>query len=492
MEKLRSLKPNILFHLLLNVVVVIFITGASYYHTPLEGLKDKTIYFLHLLALQSTVAGILYFLSLHKWVFRIIFSILFLLFCAFSFWAYTQDVSVTPGLVQATLESQADIVLDLITLPYALFIVAAVVVLFFLLKFYKSIQPRKGFTIFVLPAVFCIGVFFFVENKRPGSMKNRLPYNLVAGVNTYFSEPNLKLRTDFSEVKRSQDSIKLVFVLGETVRADHLGINGYRRATTPLLAAEKNLLSFKELFTSNTYTATSIPQILTDRNLSEEKESYSSVYSIAKRADVATTWIGNQTLEKSFSPIVETNNEIILVDAFKSEFSFRKALDEALLTPLDSVLPKQTEQLITLHMMGSHWWYENRYSDSFRRYTPVIDSKYVPSLSKEQMINSYDNTILYLDFFLDSVIERLKQEKTPSVMVYVSDHGELLGEDGKWLHAQPGIALENPAFMVWFSDEYIEKYPDIVSEVQSKAQSHLTTDMVYPLLLKLLFVDYVN
>ena len=492
MEKLRSLKPNILFHLLLNVVVVIFITGASYYHTPLEGFKDTSIYFLHLLALQSTVAGILYFLSLQKWLFQIAFSVLFFLFCTFSFWAYTQDVSVTPGLVQATLESQPDIVVDVITLPYALFIVAAVVVLFFLLKFYKSIKPRNGFTIFVIPALLCIGVFFFIENKRPGSLKNRLPYNLVAGVNTYFSEPNLKLRTDFTEVKRSQDSIKVVFVLGETVRADHLGINGYHRATTPLLASEKNLISFKDMFTSNTYTATSVPQILTDRNLSEEKESYTSVYAVVQRANVATTWIGNQTLEKSFSPIVETNNEIILVDAFKSEFSFRKALDEALLTPLDSVLPKQTEQLITLHMMGSHWWYENRYSDSFRRYTPVIDSKYVPSLSKEQIINSYDNTILYLDFFLDSVIERLKQEKIPSVMVYVSDHGELLGEDGKWLHAQPGKALENPAFMVWFSDEYTGKYPDIVSEVQSKAQSHVTTDLVFPLLLELLSIEYVN
>jgi lipid A ethanolaminephosphotransferase len=492
MEKLRSLKPNILFHLLLNAVVVIFITGASYYHTPLEGLKDKSVYFLHLLALQSTVAGILYFLSLQKWLFRIGFSILFLLFCSFSFWAYSQDVSVTPGLIQAILETQPDIVMDLITLPYALFMAAAALVLVFLLKRYKSIQPRRGFLGFLIPALLCLAFFFFIENIRPGSVKNRLPYSIVAGVSTYFSTPNLKLRTDFLKVKRSQDAIKVVFVLGETVRADHLGLNGYHRATTPLLAAEKNLISFKHLYTSNTYTATSVPQILTDRNLFEEKESYTSVYSIANKAEVATTWIGNQTLEKSFSPIVETNDNIILVDAFKSEFSFRKALDEALLVPLDSILPKQTEQLITLHMIGSHWWYENRYSDSFRKYNPVIDSKYVPSQSKEQMINSYDNTILYLDFFLDSVIERLKEEKTPSVMVYVSDHGELLGEDGKWLHAQPGEALENPAFLIWFSDEYTEKHPEHVLEIQSKGASRVTTDIVYPLLLKLLSIDYIN
>lgn len=492
MERLRSLKPIIIFHLVANILVVFFITGASYYHTPLEGGKDTAIYLLHLFALQTTLAGIIYFLSLFKWVFRIGFSALFLMYCLFSFWAYSQDVSVTSGLIQAVLESKADIVVDVITLPYILFFSAAIVVLFFILKFHSKLAPRKGFTIFVLPAFLCICVFFFVENKRNGSFINRLPYNLVAGFVEYYEKPTLILNTEIPEIIRTNDSIKLVFVLGETVRGDHLGINGYERETTPLLSSEEHIISFKNLFTEHTYTGKSIPQILTNENLGEVKETYTSVFSVVNKANIKTTWIGNQTLETSFAPIVKTNEQVILIDKFKSEFSFNKALDEAMLPILETVLDAAPSQLITLHMIGSHWWYENRYSDSFRKFTPVIDSKYVPSQSREQMINSYDNTILYLDFFLNKVIQRLKKEKGPTAMLYVSDHGELLGEDGRYLHAQGGDVLKNPAYILWFSESYKSKYPAIVSEISEITNEQITTDDVYYRVLKILGINTSN
>ena len=334
--------------------------------------------------------------------------------------------------------------------------------------------------------------FFFVENKRNGSFINRLPYNLVAGFVEYYEKPTLILNTEIPEIIRTNDSIKLVFVLGETVRGDHLGINGYERETTPLLSSEEHIISFKNLFTEHTYTGKSIPQILTNENLGEVKETYTSVFSVVNKANIKTTWIGNQTLETSFAPIVKTNEQVILIDKFKSEFSFNKALDEAMLPILETVLDAAPSQLITLHMIGSHWWYENRYSDSFRKFTPVIDSKYVPSQSREQMINSYDNTILYLDFFLNKVIQRLKKEKGPTAMLYVSDHGELLGEDGRYLHAQGGDVLKNPAYILWFSESYKSKYPAIVSEISEITNEQITTDDVYYRVLKILGINTSN
>ena len=65
------------------------------------------------------------------------------------------------------------------------------------------------------------------------------------------------------------DSIKAVFVLGETLRADHLHLNGYSRNTTPLLSSREGVISFSDLFTSKTITATSVPQMLTDQKLEE-------------------------------------------------------------------------------------------------------------------------------------------------------------------------------------------------------------------------------
>ena len=181
--------------------------------------------------------------------------------------------------------------------------------------------------------------------------------------------------------------------------------------------------------------------------------------------------MGNQTLEKSYTPIVKTNDSIHLIDAFKSEFSFDKLRDESLIPVAANILKQNPRSVISLHMIGSHWWYEDRYSPKEKVFSPVIDSKYIPSLTPEQLINSYDNTLVYLDKFINRVIGVLEDEETPTVLVYISDHGEQLGEDGKWLHAQSGKAEKNPAYMMWFSESYTKKYPKVVTELKETTKN---------------------
>jgi glucan phosphoethanolaminetransferase (alkaline phosphatase superfamily) len=492
MERLKKLKPLIAFHLLANSVVVLFITGASYYHVPLEGFKDHAIYLLHLCALQVTIAGFIYFLSLSKWLFRALFSVLFLIFCGFSFWAYSQDVSITPALIQGVMETKPDIAIDLITLPYVLFFLFSILALALLLWLHGRIAYRAEMKLMILPALACVLLYYGLERRQYGIFKFRLPYNVVAGVQEYFEQPPMLLNKDIPAVRCDTDSLKVVFVLGETLRADHLGLNGYERNTTELLSKRTQLISFGDLFTSKTVTATSVPQLLTDQKLTDEGGPYLSVYDLMKSAGYRTTWIGNQTLEKSFLPITQSNDEVILVDKYRSVFSFDKELDGVMLKPMDSVLKLNSKQVLTLHMIGSHWWYENRYEDRHRKYKPVVDSKYIPSLSREQLINSYDNTVVYLDFFLNEVIGRLDSEPTPTLMIYVSDHGELLGEEGKWLHAQDGDALRNPAFIIWFSESYEKRFPQKVASFRGMEKAAITTDTIFPSMLNLLDIEIVE
>ncbi len=489
MERLKKLKPIIYFHLVLNATIVLFITGASYYHVPLEGFKDHAIYFLHLCALQGTVAGFLYFLSLFKWPFRILFSILFLAYCGFSFWAYSQDISITPSLIQGVLETKPDIAVDLVTIPYFMFYLAAVTALVFLLKWHSRLPKRRGLKVFVAPALALIIMFYVLERRQFGFFKFRLPYNVAVAVEEYFEKAPLELNLDPKGVVSRSDSIKAVFVLGETLRADHLGLNGYSRNTTPLLSERNDVISYSKLFTSKTITATSVPQMLTDQKLEDSNRPFTSVYSVANTAGFKTTWIGNQTMEKSYLPIAETNGEVMLVDKYRSVFSFDKELDGVMLKPMDSILKTSGKQLITLHMIGSHWWYENRYEDQHRVFTPVIDSKYIPSLTRDQLVNSYDNTIIYLDEFLNDIITRLEKEETPSFMIYASDHGELLGEGGKWLHAQEDDALKNPGYILWFSESFRINYPFKVKALEELSDEPTTMDVLYPTLLDLLDIE---
>jgi lipid A ethanolaminephosphotransferase len=179
---LNSIKGLVSFHLAVNIAIVIFITGASYYHTPLEGGKDTLVYLGHLALLQSTVAGFIYFLTLNKWLFRLVFSALFLFFCSFSFFVYTQDISVTPGLIQAVFETTPDVAIDLITLPYIAFLIAATLVLVFFIKWHNRLRAKKAIFLFSIIAAACIALFFITELKRLNTLKSRLPYNVFNGV----------------------------------------------------------------------------------------------------------------------------------------------------------------------------------------------------------------------------------------------------------------------------------------------------------------------
>src|SRR5690606_10916601 len=123
---------------------------------------------------------------------------------------------------------------------------------------------------------------------------------------------------------------------------------------------------------------------------------------------IPTIWIGNQTPEKSYLPFIENSTQRIFVDPTHSEFSFSKALDETMLPEFQKELKPNQSQFMLIHMMGSHWYYENRYPIEFQKFKPVIQSKYIPSNSAESMINSYDNTLVYLDYFIYKIIQTLK------------------------------------------------------------------------------------
>jgi glucan phosphoethanolaminetransferase (alkaline phosphatase superfamily) len=132
-------------------------------------------------------------------------------------------------------------------------------------------------------------------------------------------------------------------------------------------------------------------------------------------------------------------------------------------------------------MMGSHWWYENRYDERFRKFKPVIKTKFIPSNSEAEMINSYDNTILYLDFFLNQTINELENKNKTALLIYLSDHGELLGENGKWLHAQPGDekSIRSPALIIWYSDKFQKRFPDKIDNLKQNQNKYLPLDFFY-------------
>ena len=147
-----------------------------------------------------------------------------------------------------------------------------------------------------------------------------------------------------------------------------------------------------------------------------------------------------------------------------------------------SQLKNRERQVLILHMMGSHGpAYDQRSEDPDKVFGAVCTDPSFRSCSSEQIINAYDNTVLATDEFLDEVIRRL--ERRTALLVYLSDHGEALGENGDWLHASHNEAIKHPAALVWYSDHYARRYPQKVNALRRNATRRYRTDFLYHSLL---------
>ncbi len=490
MEVIKKYKTQLLFHLLLNFVFAAFVTFASFVHIPLIGYSDHLLYLLQFILIQFSVFGFLYFLSINRLLFRFVFPILFIVFVTASYWVYVQDIAITKNIIQVSLETKSDIISDLITLPYLLFLFFALLFALLIFHFHSKIKINQLKSPLIYFAIVGVLLYPTIEFVRMGIFNRRLPFNLVESTKEYFDQNQLLLKPIPKSLKATTDSLSIVFILGESVRADHLQLNGYSRNTNPFLSKRKNLISFSNTYTPNTCTALSVPQILTDASLFDDYSNPKySLIEILNHANIATNWIGNQTPENSYEIFIKQSIFHTIIDPRHNELSFQKDYDDQLLPLFKTVFNPSKNQFTTLHMMGSHWWYETRYPESFRKFIPVIKSKHIPSNSKQEMINSYDNTLLYLDYFINETIKQVEKKNSNTLLIYLSDHGESLGENGLWLHAQSGKELMNPALLFWYSDQFNKMYPDVVYKLKANQNKTIDLDFFYHTILDLYKIE---
>lgn len=493
MEVIKKYKSQFLFHFILNLACVVFITYASFAHYPLgTAIKGHVFYLIHFIGLQLTVFGILYFLSIYRWVFAIVFPPLFVFFSTVAYWVYFQDIAITFSIFQVAAETKPDIILELISIPFALYFTLAIAVSILLVKWRQKLQLNHWKSPLLAVAIIGLISYELVENYKYGAFNRRLPYNVIVAANEYFDKNTLALKKITQPLQIKNDSLTIIFILGETVRADHMQLNGYKRENNPLLSKRKRLISFANAYTPKTYTAESLPQILTDATFSDDySQPKFSIIDILNHAGVQTGWLGNQTPEKSYEQFIKQSTFSEIIDPMHSEQSFQKAYDEELIPMLIKNYKPFQKQFVTMHMMGSHWWYETRYPAAFRKFKPVITSKHITSNTKEEMINSYDNTILYLDYFIDKTITELEKYKSEILLIYLSDHGELLGENNQWLHAQAGKAVENPAMLIWYSESFEKKHPETCAKLNAIKKNKTDLDFFFPTVIDLFGIQGV-
>lgn len=290
-----------------------------------------------------------------------------------------------------------------------------------------------------------------------------------------------------------------VLVIGETARSKNLSINGYQKETTPLLSAQKNIISFSNMVTGWAWTRMSVPVILTRKKSTNRDISFpeKSIVTLFSEAGFKTYWVSMQSPYGFHdSPIALHSREADSVQ-FLNPIDYKGAgfYDDAMLPSLKNAVITGEKLFIVLHMLGSHFNYADRYPKEFDFFQPSVKQKNVAlqdESEKARLLNSYDNSLRFTDYFLNQVIEVVKSQNAVSSVFYVSDHGELIFDDGcnKSGHGHQTEYDHMNASILWLSDQYIAKKSENYRYVSSKKTAPLSTENVFHSLAGMAHISY--
>lgn len=264
-----------------------------------------------------------------------------------------------------------------------------------------------------------------------------------------------------------------VFVIGETSRALDWQLSGYSRPTNPRLSAEPNVVFFPRALSESNTTHKSVPMIMScvSSERFDDVNRSKSIITAMKEAGFYTRFFSNQPPNRSYTEYFGNeadDTRYTATDAHPHPY------DEELLTMLndavaDTVHPKQ---FVVLHTYGSHFSYKDRYPREFARFLPDTPDE-ASEANRSRLVNAYDNSILYTDHILASVIDLLRSARCPSAMLYSADHGEDIYDDarGRFLHASPTPTYYqlHVAMLAWLSDEFAERHPHMLQSLRANA-----------------------
>jgi len=337
---------------------------------------------------------------------------------------------------------------------------------------------------------------FFREHKPLRSYTNPTYwiYSIGEYINLTYNSGPIVVESigDDATIKKSATNGKkklIIMVVGEAARADRFSLNGYKKETNPLLKQE-NIINFSNMYSCGTSTAVSVPCMFSifNRDDYDYKKGITTqnVLDVISKSGIEVLWRDNNSDSKGVALRVPYENyrtsehNTICVNG--------ECRDTGMLVGLDKYIEKNKNKdiLIVLHQMGNHGpAYFKRYPKEFEKFTPVCKTNQLEKCTKEELSNAYDNAILYTDYFLSQVIHFLKpyENNYETGMVYMSDHGESLGENGLYLHGMPYFmapdAQKHIASVIWFADD--KNYDS--EKLRSYDTKHFSQDFLFHTLL---------
>jgi lipid A ethanolaminephosphotransferase len=448
-----------------------------------------------------------------KYTLKPVLMVLFLVSSMTSYFMNVYQVVIDESMIRNMLQTNTKESLDLLSFKQvAYFVVFGLAPSLFVYKIKLEDRPLKTelfskFKLILLSLVIiAASIFAFSKHYTSFAREHKpLRFSVNPAYWMYSTGKYIKLTFNTGELvvepigldakiaRNDANRSKLVImVVGEAARADHFSLNGYERETNPLLAKE-NVINFSNMSSCGTSTAESVPCMFSkyDRGDFSYKRGINTqnvLDVLSHTNEVSVLWRDNNSDSKSVALRVayedyksSPNNTIC---------DSGECRDVGMLVGLDEYIKRNEgkDVLIVLHQMGNHGpAYYKRYTGEFAKFTPECKTNQLEQCAQEEIANSYDNAILYTDYFLSKTIEFLtKHEETrDSAMIYVSDHGESLGENGVYLHGLPYFmapdAQTRVGALMWFGESMGKKIN--AAKLESRSKEEFSQDNLFHTLL---------
>jgi len=501
--------------IIFTTLFLLFFDNYSFFNNVLKiyPLEEKNIGFLLSLAvvLFSFTLLLLTILS-SKYTTKPILIIVLIISSFTSYFMNSYSVIIDDSMIRNILQTNFNESMDLLSIKQIVyFLLLGLLPSIFIYKSniqYRSLKIEllsklKTISIVLILIAISISLFskhytsFFREHKplRYSTNPAYWIYSSAKYINNSFNTSTLVVKPIALDAKMNVNNKKkkiVIVVVGEAVRADHFSLNGYERETTPRLKKE-NIINFTNFSSCATTTAISVPCIFS--SFGKEDFTYKkgisneNILDILHRTNkVSLLWRDNNSdskgvaLRVTYQDYKTSHNNTICIDG--------ECRDEGMLVGLDKYIHQNREKniLIVLHQMGNHGpAYYKRYPKEFRKYKPECTTNQLEECSSDEITNAYDNAILYTDYFLSKTINFLKNYTNDfeTTMLYISDHGESLGEKGMYLHGLPYFiapdAQTHVASLIWSNRD--------ISSLRKISGKHYSHDNIFDTLLGLFDIE---
>jgi lipid A ethanolaminephosphotransferase len=468
-------------------------------------------------AITALHAGLL-LLVVNRWTRNIVLPLVFFVTAAAAFYMDRYHVYIDRDMVANVLVTEPKEARELIT-PDVLLALLLHGLLPSLLVWWTRVPARslgRGLTMHALGMAIAFGVALAaigtIYQPLSSLMRNETslrhliaPGNWVVALvravraNRHADAPRQPIAADARLERPVGARPRLVVVMvGETVNAAHWGLNGYRRQTTPRLAALDGV-NYPDVEACGTNTEVSLPCMFSGQGLHDyDRDAIrgsESLMHLLAHLGISTLWRDNQTGCKGACEGLPF--ESFLDATVPGHCDGRRCFDSVLLHDLDAAVARMPgDAVVVLHMLGNHGpSYYARYPEAFKRFTPACEVDELGDCERQAIVNAYDNAILYTDTVVADAVAWLEGQSAArdTALIYLSDHGESLGESGLYLHGVPRMIAPDEQLKVpmwlWLSTSLREADGIDLDCVRAGASAPRTHNALFSTVLGLMRVQ---